>query len=106
MSTVRGYGHPRLIELHVLPQLGRARFDTCEPSTSTVSTPTCSSEADPTDVEASTLRRSMKVHIVLRRALRDAERRASIVRNPAELAHAPKRRPLASRSSGCGMQIS
>ena len=31
---------------------------------------------------------------MIRRALRDAERRGSIVRNPAELAHAPKRRPL------------
>jgi integrase len=37
-----------------------------------------------------------EVHIVLRRALRDAERRGPIVRNPAELAHAPKRRPLTS----------
>ena len=33
---------------------------------------------------------------MIRRALRDAERRGSIIRNPAELAHAPKRRPLTS----------
>ena len=38
----------------------------------------------------------LEVHMVLRLALSDALRRGLIVRNPAEIAHAPKRRPLAS----------
>jgi integrase len=37
----------------------------------------------------------LEVHMVLRRALTDAHRRGLIVRNPAEIAQAPKRRPLA-----------
>jgi integrase len=37
----------------------------------------------------------LEIHIVLRRALTDAARRGIITRNPAELAHEPKRRPLA-----------
>lgn len=36
-----------------------------------------------------------EIHMILRRALGDAERRGLIVRNPAVIAHAPKRRPLA-----------
>jgi len=89
-------GYRRLIELHVLPHLGRV--------------PLRHLRAEHLDrLYAILLERGRsdgrggldtktvhEVHIVLRRALRDAERRGSIVRNPAELAHAPKRRPLTS----------
>ena len=89
-------GYRRLIELHVLPHLGRV--------------PLRHLRAEHLDrLYATLLERGRRdggggldiktvheVHIVIRRALRDAERRGSIVRNPAELAHAPKRRPLTS----------
>jgi hypothetical protein len=87
-------GHRRLIELHVLPHLGRV--------------PLRHLRAEHLDrLHATLLERGRcdgsggldiktvhEVHIVIRRALRDAERRGSIVRNPAEIAHGPKRRPL------------
>ena len=38
----------------------------------------------------------LEIRMVLRRALTDAQRRGMIVSNPAAIAHAPKRRPLAS----------
>ena len=41
----------------------------------------------------------VEVHMVLRRALDDATRRALMHSNPAQIAHAPKRRPLSSVTS-------
>jgi integrase len=38
----------------------------------------------------------LEIHMVLRRALADAQRRGMIIANPAAIAHAPKRRPLGS----------
>ena len=89
-------GYRRLIELHVIPHLGRV--------------PLRHLRAEHLDrLYASLLERGRsdgrggldtktvhEVHVVLRGALGDAERRGSIVRNPAEFAHAPKRRPLTS----------
>ena len=89
-------GYRRLIELHVIPHLGRV--------------PLRHLRAEHLDrLYASLLERGRsdgrggldtktvhEVHVVLRGVLGDAERRGSIVRNPAEFAHAPKRRPLTS----------
>ena len=53
-------GYRRLIELHVLPHLGRIPLDICERSTSTASTPPCSNKADATAPAALTPRPSMR----------------------------------------------
>jgi len=93
-STWDGYG--RLIELHVLPHLGRAplRHLRAEHLDRLYATLLERGRCDGNGgLDIKTVH---EVHIVIRRALRDAERRGSIVRNPAELAHAPKRRPLSS----------
>lgn len=37
--------------------------------------------------------------MIIRRALDDAVRRGMLISNPARIAHAPKRRPLASETS-------
>lgn len=89
-------GYPRLIELHVLPHLGRVplRHLRAEHLDRLYATLLEQGRCDGNGgLDIKTVH---EVHIVIRRALRDAERRGSIVRNPAELAHAPKRRPLSS----------
>jgi integrase len=89
-------GYRRLIELHVLPHLGRVplrhlRTEHLDRLYATLLERGRSDGRGGLDTKT-----VHEVHIVLRRALRDAERRGSIIRNPAELAHAPKRRPLTS----------
>jgi integrase len=42
-----------------------------------------------------------EIHTVLHRALGDAVRRGILIRNPAELAHTPKRRPMGSAEMRC-----
>jgi integrase len=44
----------------------------------------------------------VEIHMILRRALDDAVRRGWILSNAAQVAHAPKRRPLSSNTSRCG----
>ena len=89
-------GYRRLIELHVLPHLGRVplrhlRAEHLDRLYATLLERGRCDGGGGLDIKT-----VHEVHIVIRRALRDAERRGSIVRNPAELAHAPKRRPLTS----------
>src|SRR5271168_2886271 len=89
-------GYRRLIELHVLPHLGRVplRHLRAEHLDRLYATLLERGRCDGSGgLDIKTVH---EVHIVIRSALRDAERRGSIVRNPAELAHAPKRRPLSS----------
>src|SRR5271168_189864 len=89
-------GDRRLIELHVLPHLGRIplRHLRAEHLDRLYATLLERGRCDGSGgLDIKTVH---EVHIVIRRALRDAERRGSIVRNPAEIAHAPKRRPLTS----------
>lgn len=90
------YGYRRLIELHVLPTWAVCHCATSEPSTSIVSSPPWSSKGGCDGNGGLDTKTVHEIHIFIRRALRDAERRGSIVRNPAELAHAPTRRPLSS----------
>ncbi len=86
----------RNVELHVLPELGRVpirrvRAEHLERLYAKLL------ENGRTNgrggLDAKTV---LEIHMVLRRALADAVRRGIISRNPAEIAHAPKRRPLAS----------
>ena len=89
-------GYRRLIELHVLLHLGRVplrhlraeHLDRLYAKLLERGRCNCAGGLDIKTVH--------EIHIVIRRALRDAEKRGSIVRNPAEIAHAPKRRPLTS----------
>ena len=86
----------RNIEHHVLPELGRiplrhVRAEHLERLyTKLLETGRMNGKGG---LDAKTV---LEVHMVLRLALSDALRRGLIVRNPAEIAHAPKRRPLAS----------
>lgn len=85
----------RNIELHVLPDLGRIpiRHLRAEHLERLYSRLLESGRVDQRGgLDAKTV---LEVHRVLRSSLTDAARRGIITRNPAELAHAPKRRPLA-----------
>jgi integrase len=86
----------RNIELHVLPELGRVpirhlRVEHLERLYAKLLDHGRTNRAGGLDTKT-----VLEIHMVLRRALTDATRRGIINRNPAELAHAPKRRPLAS----------
>jgi integrase len=86
----------RNIELHVVPELGRVplRHLRAEHLERLYATLLESGRANGRGgLDTKTV---LEVHMVLRRALSDAIRRGIITRNPAEIAHAPKRRPLAS----------
>jgi hypothetical protein len=85
----------RNIELHVLPDLGRIpiRHLRAEHLERLYTRLLESGRVDHRGgLDAKTV---LEVHRVLRSSLTDATRRGIITRNPAELAHAPKRRPLA-----------
>jgi integrase-like protein len=86
----------RNIELHVIPKLGRVpirhlRVEHLERLYAKLLDHGRASGASGLDTKT-----VLVFHMVLRRAFTDAARRGIITRNPAELAHAPKRRPLAS----------
>jgi len=86
----------RNIELHVLPEFGRVpirhlRVEHLERLYAKLLDHGRANRAGGLDTKT-----VLEIHMVLRRALTDATRRGIITRNPAELAHAPKRRPLAS----------
>ncbi len=86
----------RNIELHVLPELGRVpirhlRVEHLERLYAKLLDHGRANRAGGLDTKT-----VLEIHMVIRRALTDATRRGIITRNPAELAHAPKRRPLAS----------
>jgi integrase len=86
----------RNVELHVLPELGRVpirrlRVEHLERLCAKLLD---HGRADGRGgLDAKTV---LEIHMVLRRALTDAQRRGMILANPAAIAHAPKRRPLAS----------
>ena len=85
----------RNIELHVLPELGRTPLRHVRPEhLERLYAKLLASGRGRGDrgLDAKTV---LEIRMVLRRALADAVRRGSLARNPAELAHAPKRRPLA-----------
>ena len=89
----------RNIDLHVIPHIGRIplrhlRVEHIERLYASLFADGRSS--GPGGLGAKTV---LEIHIVLRRALADAVRRGAMASNPAALAHAPKRRPLASAAS-------
>ena len=89
----------RNVDLHVLPHLGRVplrhlRPDHLERLYSNLVT--TGRIGRPGGLDNKTV---LEIHMVLRRALDDAVRRGMLLTNPAAVAHAPKRRPLASAAS-------
>ena len=98
-STFDGYR--RNIELHVLPAIGRVplrhvRAEHLERLYASLLDHGRARRNGGLDTKT-----VHEIHMVLRRALGDAVRRGILIRNPAELAHAPKRRPIASTEMRC-----
>lgn len=89
----------RNIELHVVPHIGRVplrhlRVDHLERLYATLrATGRVDGRGGLDDKTV------LEIHAVLRRAFDDAVRRGVMLANPAHLAHAPKRRPLASAAA-------
>jgi integrase len=89
----------RVIDLHVVPRIGRVPLRHVRPDhlERLYADLLDAGRADGTGgLHNKTV---VEIHMVLRRALDDAVRRGWIVTNPARVAHAPKRRPLASTTS-------
>ena len=85
-----------IVELHVLPCIGRVPLRHLRPEhlEALYASLLDSGRADGTGgLDPKTV---LEVHLVVRAALGDATRRGILARNPAEIAHAPKRRPLQS----------
>ena len=88
-------GYRRNIELHVLPELGRTPLRHLRAEHLERLYANLLESGRASGVGGLGTKTVLEVHTVLRRALTDAFRRGMITRNPAEIAHAPKRRPLA-----------
>jgi integrase len=84
------------IELHIVPAIGRVPLRHLRPDH--IERLYANLLADGNTVRPGGLdgKTVLEIHMVLRRALTDAQRRGMIITNPAAIAHAPKRRPLAS----------
>jgi len=84
------------IELHIVPAIGRVPLRHLRPDH--IERLYANLLADGNTVRPGGLdgKTVLEIHMVLRRALTDAQRRGMILTNPAAIAHAPKRRPLAS----------
>lgn len=85
----------RNIELHVLADLGRIPLRHLRPEHLERLYATLLESGRANGKGGLDTKTVLEVHMVLRRALTDAVRRGLITRNPADIAHAPKRRPLA-----------
>jgi integrase len=83
------------IELHIVPAIGRVPLRQLRPDhiERLYATFADGNTVRPGGLDGKTV---LEIHMVLRRALADAQRRGMILTNPAAIAHAPKRRTLAS----------
>lgn len=93
-STWAGYRSN--VELHVVPALGRVPLRHLRPDHIErlyADLLVDGNAVRPGGLDGKTV---LEIHMVLRRALGDAVRRGMIISNPTAVAHAPKRRPLAS----------
>ncbi len=92
-------GYRRNIDLHVVPRIGRVPLRHLRPDhlERLYADLRADGRADGSGgLDDKTV---LEIHTILRRALDDALRRGMICTNPATVAHAPKRRPLASAAS-------
>lgn len=89
----------RNIDLHVLPHLGRVPLRHLRPDHLERLYADLLATGHAQRVGGLDNKTVLEIHMVLRRALDDAVRRGMLLTNPAAVAHAPKRRPLASAAS-------
>lgn len=84
------------IELHIVPAIGKVPLRHLRPDHIErlyANLLTNGNTVRPGGLDGKTV---LEIHMVLRRALTDAQLRGMIVANPAAIAHAPRRRPIAS----------
>ena len=98
VSTYDAYR--RVVDLHVLPHIGRVPLRHLRPDhlERLYATLAANGRADGTGGLSN--KTVVEVHTMPRQALEDARRRGLIMANPASITHAPKRRPLESTASG------
>lgn len=87
------------IDLHVLPHLGRVPLRHLRPDHLERLYANLLTSGHAQRVGGLDNKTVLEIHMVLRRALDDAVRRGMLLTNPAAVAHAPMRRPLASAAS-------
>jgi integrase len=98
VSTYDAYR--RMIDLHVVPHIGRVPLRQLRPDHLERLYATLGSIGRVDGTRGLSNKTVVEVHMVLRRALEDARLRGLVVTNPAAIAHAPKRRPLDSPTRG------
>ena len=89
----------RNIDLHVIPRIGRIPLRHLRPDHLERLYADLLDNGRATGVGGLHNKTVVEIHMIIRRALDDAVRRGWMISNPARVAHAPKRRPLASDTS-------
>ena len=89
----------RNVELHLVPNIGRVPLRHLRPDHLERLYATLLDEGRIKGKGGLNNKTVVEIHMILRRALDDAVRRGWILSNPAQVAHAPKRRPLSSNTS-------
>jgi len=92
-------GYRRNIDLHVVPRIGRIPLRHLRPDHFERLYADLRIEGRADGSGGLDNKSVLEIYMVLRRALDDAVRRGLMTTNPAAIAHAPKRRPLASSAS-------
>jgi integrase len=89
-------GYDRNVRLHIVPRIGRVPLRHLRPDHIERLYAALSAEGNHVRSGGLDAKTILEIHQVLRRSLDDAVRRGLIVTNPAQVAHAPRRRPLGS----------
>ncbi|MCU1399648.1 MAG: Tyrosine recombinase XerC [Acidimicrobiales bacterium] len=89
----------RVIDLHLIPRVGRIPLRQLRPDHLERLYADLLDAGRADGIGGLQNKTVVEIHMILRRALDDAVRRGWIMTNPAKVAHAPKRRPLASNTS-------
>ncbi len=89
----------RNIDLHVIPRIGRVPLRHLRPDHLERLYAELLDDGRASGVGGLHNKTVVEIHMIIRRALDDAVRRGWMMSNPARVAHAPKRRPLASDTS-------
>jgi integrase len=97
VSTYDSYR--RILDLHVIPRIGRVPLRHLRPDHFERLYAELLDDGRTDGGGGLHNKTVVEVHMILRRALDDAQRRGLLVANPLSIAHAPKRRPLSSNTS-------
>ena len=89
----------RVIDLHLVPRVGRMPLRQLRPDHLERLYADLLDDGRADGTGGLSNKTVVEIHMILRRALDDAVRRGWILSNPAQVAHAPKRRPLSSNTS-------